>query len=99
MEKYYYKFVYNNNYISQFYAVNENQQYDFYGQMGEFPDVMASLPEGWYKFENNNFVLDQVRKQEIIQQRNSKAQKPTWEETIDAQVTYTAMMTDTLLEE
>ena len=45
-----------------------------------------------YKLINDELVLDEekARKQDIT---------PSWEETIDAQLSYTAMMTDTLLEE
>lgn len=93
-----YKFNYLNNYITGFQAVLDDN-YDFQGQMAEYPDVLNSFPEGWYKFENGEFVLDQTRKDEVIAEREAEAEKPTWEETIEAQTYYTAMMTDTLLEE
>lgn len=48
-------------------------------------------------------VLDTVREAEIIEERRRKeeeeARKPTWQESIESQVVYTALMTDTLLEE
>lgn len=95
MEKYYYKINFNGNYVVGAYAVNKGSDYDYYGQIAEYPDIA----EGWYKFVNNTFVVDEQKKAEIIAEREREAQKPTWQETMDAQVTYTAMMTDTLLEE
>lgn len=93
-----YKFNFTNNYITGFQAVLDDA-YDFEGQMANYPDVLDSLPEGWYKFENGEFVLDQTRKDEVLAERKAKEEQPTWQETIEAQTYYTAMMTDTLLEE
>jgi len=51
-----------------------------------------------YKLINGSLILDSVKKQKILD--NMELDKlPTWEETIEAQITYTALMTDTLLEE
>lgn len=80
-------------YVIGFYAVLEGK-YDYEGQMADFPEAT----EGWCKFENNTFVVDEVKKAEIIAEREKEAQKPTWQETIEAQTFYTAMMTDTLIE-
>lgn len=81
-------------YVTGFYAVLDDEKYDYEGQMADFPEAT----EGWCKFENNTFVVDEVKKAEIIAEREKEAQKPTWQETTEAQVIYTAMMTDTLIE-
>lgn len=94
----YYNFVFEDNYIVGFYAVLEGIPYDFYGQMADYPDVLESFPEGWYKFNNNEFILDENRKQEVLAQRQAELNKPTWQETIEAQTFYTAMITDTLID-
>jgi len=73
------------------YSVPEGQ-HDYYGQMAQFPDVC----EGWYRFENGTFVEDLQKKAEILAEREHT---PTWEESIESQVYYTALMTDTLIEE
>lgn len=94
MEKYYYKINFNDNYVVGAYAVNEGSDYDYYGQIAEYPDIA----EGWYKLVNNDFVIDEQKKAEIIAKREEEAKKPTWQETIEAQTFYTAMMTDTLID-
>ena len=81
-----------NDYINGFHVVFGDESYDYYGQMADFPDSC----EGWTKFINGEFVEDLAKKEEIIDERN---RIPTWQETIEAQVTYTAMMTNTLIEE
>lgn len=97
----YYKI--NNNedgYVANFYAVLEGD-YDFYGQMSLFPEAT----EGWYKFIPDEsecggyFYLDQEKKDEIIAEREEEAKKPTQQDLMEAQLTWTALMTDTLLEE
>ena len=70
-------------------------EYDYRGQMADFPEVC----EGWTKFVNGNFVEDLDKKAEIIAEREKESKKPTWQETIESQVYYTALMTDTLVEE
>ena len=52
-----------------------------------------------YYLKNNELVLDEKKKQEQIEEEERQAKLPTWQETIDSQVFYTAMMTDTLIEE
>ena len=84
-----------NGYIFGFYAVTSGE-YDYEGQLANIPD----LCEGWYKFENSNFVVDEKKKAEIMAQREKEAREAEREsERLLAQIEYTAMMTDTLLEE
>ena len=83
-----------NDYLVGFYAVLDDN-YDYYGQMADFPESC----EGWTKFENGEFVEDPEKKAEIIAEREREAQLPTWEEIIESQVYYTALITDTLIEE
>ena len=55
--------------------------------------IVESLPEGNiydYQYINNEFIYNPLPKEEIIEQ-------PTQNDLIEAQITYTAMMTDTLL--
>lgn len=80
-------------YITSFY--DTLGECDYEGNLSNYPD----LCEGWYKFENGEFIEDLEKKAEIIAERERKAQEPTREDKIEAQITYTAMMTDTLLEE
>lgn len=54
--------------------------------------IVEQLPEGdtsEYRYENGEFVFDPQEK---------TVSEPTRLDTIEAQITYTAMMTDTLLE-
>lgn len=96
MEKYYYKLNFDNDgYVVGAYAVEEGSDFDYYGQIAECPDIA----EGWCKFENNTFIVDEVRKSEIIAEREKEAETPSREDKIEAQTFYTALMTDTLLEE
>jgi len=87
------------DYVIGFYAVIEGE-YDFYGQMSLYPDVC----EGWYTFTADGsecggyFTVDEVKKAEIIAEREAEAKKPTSQDLLEAQVTWTALMTDTLLE-
>ena len=56
--------------------------------------IVESLPEGNicdYEYINNEFVYNPLPKEGIIEQ-------PSQLDIIEAQVTYTALMTDTLLE-
>ena len=94
----YYNFIIENDYIIGFYAVLDGAPYDFYGQMADYPDVSESFPEGWYTFKKGKFVLDEQRKAEVLAERQAELDKPTWQETIEAQTFYTAMITDTLIE-
>lgn len=57
--------------------------------------LVATLPEGNlpdYIYQNGEFVHDPLPVEEV-------EEKPSQLDRIEAQVTYTAMMTDTLLEE
>lgn len=99
-ELFYYKLTTNESgYIDGFYAVDEDVPYDYYGQMADFPDIDYSFPEGWYTFDDGEFVLDQERKDEVLANRESKASEPTSMDLLEAQVLWTALMTDTLIEE
>ena len=97
----YYKI--NNNeddYIESFYSILDGE-YDFYGQMALIPEAT----EGWYKFIPDEsecggyFYLDQEKKDEIIAEREAEAKKPTAQDQLEAQVAWTALLTDTLLPE
>lgn len=88
-----YKLIFNEDgYLQGFYAVLDDD-YDYYGQMADFPDAC----EGWTKFENGEFVVDEAKKAEIIAQREAEALKPSDQDRLEAQITYTALITDTLL--
>lgn len=52
-----------------------------------------------YHLLNNEYLLDEIKEQEEIQKEREEAKKPTTQEKIEAQVLYTALMTDTMLEE
>lgn len=91
MKNNFYKVVTENGYVQMVYTVPEGQ-HDYYGQISGIPDVC----EGWYRFTNGEFIEDSEKKAEIIAERELV---PTWEETIESQVYYTALMTDTLIEE
>ena len=57
---------------------------------------------GAYQYINNKLILDKKRKKELEEEeeeRKRKEQEPTDFERIEAQSYYTAMLTDTLLEE
>ena len=77
-----YKIINNDEgYVASFYAVL-GDNYDYEGQMADFPEAT----EGWMKFENGTFVVDEVKKAEIIAEREKEAQKPTAEELAEAQM-------------
>ncbi|MBQ6217343.1 MAG: hypothetical protein IJK53_08190 [Erysipelotrichaceae bacterium] len=81
-----------NGYVNGFSVVSEGG--DFVGQMSDYPDAC----EGWTKFLNGQFIEDLEKKAEIIAQREAEAAKPTQLDIVEAQVTYTALMTDTLID-
>lgn len=87
-------------YVCGFYAVMDSD-YDYTGQMADYPEAC----EGWYKFipgsnkGEGEFVVDEVKKAEIEEERRKEALKPTDFERVEAQTVYTALMTDTLLPE
>ena len=90
-----YKIIINTDgYVDSFYDVIDGD-YDYEGQLSSYVD----LTEGWYKFVNNEFVVDENKKAEILEERRKEAEKPTQLDIVEAQLIYTAMMTDTLLEE
>lgn len=90
-----YKLILNaDKYIIGFCDVVEGD-YDYEGQL---PDD-ADLCNGWYKYVNNKFVLDEKKKSQIIDEKQKEAEKPSRLDVIEAQTFYSAMMTDTLLEE
>lgn len=75
------------------FSVDENSEYEFDGSLLDLNYLNA------YKMVNDVPWLDEERKAEIIAEREAEAQKPTQLDIIEAQATYTALMTDTLLEE
>lgn len=90
-----YKIINNTDgYVDSFYDVLDDD-YDYVGQLSLYND----LTEGWYKFINNEFIVDEDKKAEILEERRKEAEKPTQLDIVEAQLIYTAMMTDTLLEE
>ena len=92
----YYKFMVNaDGYIIGYQSVPAGTEYDYFGQMSQVPDAIR----GWTKFIDGQFVADEAKKAEILAEEQKKAEEPTWEERIDAQVLYTALLTDSLLEE
>ena len=55
-----------------------------------------------YQYLYGKLVLDETKKAKIVEEENKRkeeSKKPTQLETIEAQVLYTALMTDTMLEE
>ncbi len=50
-----------NGYIKGFYTVEED--YDFVGQMSEFPEAC----DGWTKCVNGELIVDEEKKQEILE--------------------------------
>ena len=92
----YYKLVKNaDEYIIGFQTVPMGSDYDFFGQMAQYPEAT----HGWTRFIDGQFVVDEIKKAEILAEEQKKAEEPTWEERVDAQLLYTALMTDTLVQE
>ena len=92
----YYKFMKNaDGYIIGYQSVPMGTDFDFFGQMSQYPEAT----HGWTKFTDGKFVIDEAKKAEILAEEQKKAEEPTWEERIDAQLLYTALLTDSLLEE
>lgn len=82
------------DYIIGFHTTNDDK-FDFEGQLANITD----LCEGWYKFEDGDFIVDEKKKAEIIAEREQEEKEREREsERLLAQIEYTAMMTDTLLE-
>ena len=92
----YYKFMKNaDGYIIGYQSVPIGTNYDYFGQMSQYPEAT----HGWTKFIDGEFVADEIKKAKILAEEQRKAEEPTWEERIDAQVLYTALLTNSLLEE
>lgn len=51
-----------------------------------------------YQYINGQMILDEVKKAQIIAEREEQARIPTWDEVIESQLYFTALQTDTLLE-
>lgn len=83
-----------NGYVNGFWAVLDDD-YDYYGQMADFPEAC----DGWTKFENGQFIIDEDKKAEIEAQKQAEALRPSDQDRLEAQALYTALMTDTLLPE
>ena len=82
----------NDNFIlSVAHTSNDNTELDLESMELDFLNA--------YQLINGQCVLNQEKKEEIIAEREAEEKVPTWNETIEAQVLYTAMITDTLLEE
>lgn len=81
-------------YLSGFYTVTDGSGYDFEGQMADYPEAT----EGWYKFEDGSLYVDEAKKEEIIKERERQEALPTRMDILEAQATYTALMTDTLID-
>lgn len=62
----------------------------------ELNDVLSNLEA--YQYIDGKLVKDEQKAAELQEERLRRPKKPTQLDTIEAQVTYTAMMTDTLLE-
>ena len=93
MKEYYKFFLGDDNYIRGFYIASKND-HEFYGDINAYPDII----EGWYKLQDGQITLDEDKKAEIIAEREAEAKKPTWQETIESQVYYTALLTDTIID-
>ena len=82
-----------NDYIESFQ--HTGTELDIY----EFdPDTLELEYLNAYKIISNEFILDENRKLEIIAEREQEISKPSLIDVIDAQATYTAIVTDTLIE-
>lgn len=51
-----------------------------------------------YKLVGNIAVLDEAKRQELISEEEARELEPTWQERMEAQMLYTALMTETLVE-
>lgn len=92
----YYKFTKNaDGYIIGYQSVPMGTDHDYFGQMSQYPEAT----HGWTKFIDGEFIVDEAKKAEILASEKAIAEAPTWEERIDAQVLYTALLTNSLLEE
>lgn len=72
-------------------AVKEDGEVVTEGEQFDFPEDFDFLEQHNYKIIDGELVYDPAPESEEVVE-------PTWQDSIEAQVTYTAMMTDTLLE-
>ncbi len=78
------------------FETTDSEDYEYTGQMSQFPDACR----GWTKFVDNTLKEDETKKAEILAQEEAEMQKQEKElHRVEAQITYTALMTDTCLEE
>lgn len=52
-----------------------------------------------YQLVKGKLILDEAKRQEAIEKDRQRELKPTWNETIESQLLYTAMMTNTIIGE
>lgn len=60
---------------------------------------LSGVRIGAYRLGNNCLEFDNEKYQELLEEEQRRESKPTWNEKIESQVYYTALMTDTLVEE
>ena len=83
-----------NNYLTSFmHMANEEDIYELK------PTEMNLEYLSCYKLVNDEVVFDEEKYKRTLKEQEAEKQKPTPLETIEAQVLYTALMTDTMLEE
>lgn len=94
----YYKCYLNDRgYISSFESVDDNpQEADIFEAGARFS---PELNKGCYKIVNNQVVYDDDEYQRILAKEEEERRKPTQLDKVESQSFYTAMMTDTLLDE
>ena len=83
------------NYVKG-YVVDENGQYNDEDIIKIFDSFKHRI--NCYKKVDDNYVLDSVKEEEIIAKEEEEAKKPTEAQKLEAQILYTAVCTDTLLE-
>ena len=95
-------FINDGGYVSGFSVIPDDKlenkdeyEYIYYGQMGDYPDIKR----GWYKYINGEFIVDEAEKRRIIERERERALEPTRTDKIESQLFYTALVTDTLIEE
>lgn len=90
-----YEVYFDDKYINGFFHTG-NPLRDIYELSNEI--LESEFKNCWY-LEDGVFLFDEDKKRQIIFEREEEAKKPTTQDIIEAQVTYTALMTDTLLPE
>lgn len=82
-----------NNYLTGFmHMANEEDVYELN------PSEMNLEYLNCYKLVNDEVIFDKEEYQRTLEEQEAEKQKPTQLETIEAQILYTALMTDTILE-